>query len=298
MKHPRVDLRRIDPATSSDAESLDGVLVIFIAPYEDGQRVVGWYRDAKVYRVSVQYPPNVKDRIQQHFAKEGLTNPTFNEYRLEAKLSNAVLLPKNIRMSWPKIPRGTGGIGQSNVCYAYEANRALKSASWIQEVFDLVSSYHGPNLLTAPEAEADDEIFNAQEQAWGFQSNAEIRRLVEEHAMQKAKEELHNLGFGKFVRTAELECYDYTCERSGALHYVEVKGTQTAGTSVILTRNEVEHAKQHPGNSMFVIVHSIKVCPKGSSFDASGGTSRVHAPWMLNSDELEPINFRWVVPGV
>ena len=116
--------------------------------------------------------------------------------------------------------------------------------------------------------------------------------------MEKAKEELRDQGYSGITRTAERECYDYTCERNGNLYFVEVKGTQTRGASVILTRKEVEHMKLHRSNSIFVIVHSIRVRRDGSSFDVSEGTIRLDAPWILNSDQLEPISFKWAVPGM
>jgi hypothetical protein len=293
VSRPHIELRRVDPATSSDAESLEGVLVIFVAPYEDGQRIVGWYRDAKVHRTSVRYPSNVKRGIQEYLARKGITNPSFNEYWIEAKSSNAVLVPQEIRIGAPIIPRGLGAMGQSNVCYPNDVSGTPKGAPWIKDAFDFVSNYRHQNLLTEPTAEADDEILKALERA-GFQSNAEIRGLVEERAMTEAKRELLDLGFNDFVRTAESECYDYTCRRSGTLYYVEVKGTQELGKSVILTRNEVEHAKKYPDSSIFVLVHSIRVRPNGTSFDVSEGTVRVCIPWLLDSEELKPICFSWV----
>ncbi len=197
----------------------------------------------------------------------------------------------------PTVPRGRDAMGQYNIFYAYDASGTRKNASWIWNTFDLLNSYHKGNLLIAPEAEADGEIFDMQERAWGFQSNAQIRRSIEEHAMNVAKEELQNLGFSNFKRTAERECYDYMCEYGESSYYVEVKGTQTPGMSVILTRNEVEHAKQFPNNSIFVIVHSVKVRRNGSSFHVSEGLTRVHSPWTLRSDTVEPIHFKWILPG-
>jgi hypothetical protein len=87
-------------------------------------------------------------------------------------------------------------------------------------------------------AEAEAESFAAQERGAGFQSNPEIRRVVEEYAMDRAQEKLSGLGFSKFKDTSKRHCYDYTCNRGGTLYYVEVKGTQGSGTSVILTKNE------------------------------------------------------------
>ncbi len=147
------------------------------------------------------------------------------------------------------------------------------------------------------EAKAEAESFDAQEREAGFQSNPKIRRVVEDYAMALAKEELSSaeFKFSNFNNTSGQKCYDYTCERSGSLYYVEVKGTQGAGTSVILTKNEVEHWKQHQQHSIAVIVHDIKLLPEGNSFHPSGGVSRVCLPWVLESAALTPIQYKWSV---
>ena len=292
--NPRIDLRKIDPAISSEAESLDGVLVIFVAPYDGETRIVGWYRDGTVHRRAVPYPQGVRDRIQQYFAGQGINDSTFNVYRLEAKSSSAVLLPANSRKSGPRVPHGSGGMGQSNVCYAY-TNGVLKTSPWIQKALDFVIGYHGLNLLTDSEAQAEAASFLAQEEAAGFQSNAEIRRIVEKYAMDRAKEKLRGFGFGKFHDTHTQKCYDYTCERDGGLYYVEVKGTQGPGASVILTKNEVEHWKEHQKHSIAVVVYNVRLDAKGESFLPSEGTARVLFPWILELASLEPIQYNWTV---
>jgi len=311
VDHPRIDLRRIDPSIPSNAGSVDEVLVIFVAPYKDGQRIAGWYRDATVHRGATPYPPNVRDRIQQHFKDfdpGGLivkNADTFNEYRLETKTSNGVLLPEDIRRRMPTIPRGRGGTGESNVCYALKKDGAPKISPWIEGALDAIGGYHGPNLLT-PEADAEAESFDVQERAAGFEPNPEIRRIVEDYAMKRAKAELRNLGFNNFTPTAAYKCYDYTCERGGKRYYVEVKGTRGAGASVILTKNEVHHWKKNQETSIAVIVHDVKLAPDG---EASGGTPRVCLPWTLEPAALdmldvsaavgvlEAIQYKWTVPG-
>jgi len=95
------------------------------------------------------------------------------------------------------------------------------------------------------EGEAEAESFGAQERAAGFQSNPEIRGVVEKYAMAKAEESLRRRGFTDFTDTSKRKCYDYTCGRGGILYYVEVKGTQGSGESVILTKNEVKHWKEN-----------------------------------------------------
>jgi hypothetical protein len=287
----RINLRKIDPALPRNAESVDGVLVIFIAPYKGGQRIVGWYRDAIVHREVASYPREVEDRILEHLISVGIKRDrTFKRYRLEAKRATAVLLPMSIRMGLPPIPRGTGGMGEFNVCYILN-----KSSPWIQEALGFIRNYRGPNLLNA-EAEAEAESFDAQERAAGFQSNPKIRAAVEKYSMDKAKQELIRMGFSDIDNTSQRECYDYTCSRGGPdRYYVEVKGTQGSGKSVILTKNEVAHWRKHKQHSIAVIVRDIKVDPK--SFRASRGTSHVCRPWSIESAALEPSQYTWTVSG-
>ena len=150
-----------------------------------------------------------------------------------------------------------------------------------------------PTATPGNDPEAESESFHAQERAAGFQSNPEIRRAVENYAMEKAEEELLRLGLSNLENTSARECYDYTCERDGYPYFVEVKGTQGSGASVILTENEVEHWKNHQKSSVAVIVHDVRVEPEGGSFRASGGTSCVCLPWALEPAALEPIQYRW-----
>lgn len=153
-----------------------------------------------------------------------------------------------------------------------------------------------PRLSGRSEAEAKDDGFRAQERTAGFPCDPETRRIVEEYAMERVRAHLLDQGFTSFDNTSKRECYDYTCARGGNLYYIEVKGTQGSGTSVILTKNEIEHAKKYPQRSITVIVHDVKVRLGGGPPHASGGALRVFHPWIPESTALEPIQFRWAVP--
>jgi hypothetical protein len=56
--------------------------------------------------------------------------------------------------------------------------------------------------------------------------------------MTKAREYLTGQSTPKLENTAKCECYEYTCEKNDATYFVEMKGTQTQRTSIILTRND------------------------------------------------------------
>jgi hypothetical protein len=114
----------------------------------------------------------------------------------------------------------------------------------------------------------EDESFRREERAAGFESDSRVRRIVGQHAMERARKELVSRGFSSFEDPSRDHCYDYTCEHLGNRYYVEVKGTQGSGASVILTNNEVEHAKKHQRNSIAVIVHGIEVDSKAPRINA------------------------------
>jgi len=128
-----INLERIHPGTNQN--SLKGVLVIFVAvdPEKGGQRVVGWYRKATVYRTR-------QDSTSQRRKK----TPFF----AMTALKNAVLLPvAPYKRNW-LVPAGKGGIGQANLCYLYEADGSEKRMRWSREIIKLVQNYRGTNQIT------------------------------------------------------------------------------------------------------------------------------------------------------
>jgi hypothetical protein len=73
---------------------------------------------------------------------------------------------------------------------------------------------------------------------------------------------------------------------------VEVKGTQTKGRAIILTRGEVEHIREHFQNSILVIVHSLNVDKK---LNISGGGVRVIEQVHLHQEDLLALQYQWTV---
>jgi len=134
----------------------------------------------------------------------------------------------------------------------------------------------------------------AQEQRAGFQSNPAIRRAVEDHAMNEARKALEKLGYENFRNTSAFKSYDYTCVRNGTTFYIEVKGTQTGGKTVIVTKNEIAHVRANPDTCVFVVVRNVNVSGKGP-LSASGGTSEIRQPWQLHPDDLVATQFVWTV---
>jgi hypothetical protein len=289
-KRGRINLARIDPDVSV-GEKLDDVLVVFVAR----QRIVGWYRDATVYATTrPNFPASVKTEMLRRLKQSGTKGFKVGGYRFEATVEGgATLLPTYERTE--EIPGNVkGGFGQSNVCYLYLNSGKSKGSSWMRKATEYVLSYDKANLLTEPNAEVTSEEAStaAQEQAAGFQSDPRIRKAVEQHAMKEAQKALEKKGYRQFVNTSATKSYDFTCRRHGKMFFVEVKGTQTTGNSVILTKNEVKHVKSNPDNCILVIVHSVKMTTENT---ATAGTSIVTEKWDLTQGELTATQYLWTV---
>ena len=126
----RINLKRIVPGASG--HYLADVLVVFVAidRGKRGQQVVGWYRNATVYR----------DRVRDQTAERH----NF-DYCVETASKYAVLVPSALRQC--SVPVGKGAIGQANVCYVFEKNGTPKQITWPDRVIAYITSYTGENLV-------------------------------------------------------------------------------------------------------------------------------------------------------
>jgi hypothetical protein len=76
--------------------------------------------------------------------------------------------------------------------------------------------------------------------------------------------------------------YDLLCTLSGKEdRHVEVKGTTTAASKLILTRKEVAHARVRDSVSDIFIVAEIRIEEAAGRSIATGGESRLLQNWRL-----------------
>lgn len=110
-------IEKIDPIAKR-WESLNDVLVVFCAKPENGHTViVGWYKNATVYR----HRPSYNGRA----------------YNIQAKIKDCYLLPENKRtFSVPRAKRDGIGFGQSNVWYASTPD----CAEYVNKVVNYINS--------------------------------------------------------------------------------------------------------------------------------------------------------------
>jgi hypothetical protein len=289
-KNGRINLERIDPAAAK-SDTLDNVLVVFVAR----QRIIGWYGGALVHGTTAAFPVAVTNDLKRRLKRGATKNFKLEGYRFEVSTDKATLLPTHRRTHL--VPGNVkGGFGQSNVRYPYNNSDKPKASAWIDLAIAYVLKYDKENLLTNPNAETSSEesATMAQELASGFQSSPEIRRAVELHAMGEAIKALKERGYTNFDDTSLYKSYDYTCLKDGTRFYVEVKGTQTAGKTVILTKKEVEHVKSNPDRCILVLVHSVILSGRTRT-EAKGGTTEVKEQWHLESKDLTPTQYLWAV---
>lgn len=126
----QIRLEKIEPGLPKDADSVEHVLVVWVTPdrmVRNRSIIVGWYKDAKVFR---------------HF-RQGEDD---NYYNVMARPEDVVLLPPQQRQ-W-EVPRasreGAGtGMGQSNVWYADKP----EVVDFVLDMLKKIESYDGENWL-------------------------------------------------------------------------------------------------------------------------------------------------------
>jgi hypothetical protein len=127
----------------------------------------------------------------------------------------------------------------------------------------------------------------------GFQSDVEVRRAVEEHAMKRAKSYFAKLGYAIIPKGKP---YDLHCTKGASVLYVEVKGTQTDGRDILLTPGEVRFANEHQGKMALFVLHSIAVSREGGEIVTNGGLSRIETNWIIEMPRLSALEYSYELP--
>jgi hypothetical protein len=150
-----------------------------------------------------------------------------------------------------------------------------------------------PEVREAEEA-ADQSVGRPRKSSGaGFRTNAADIKVIEKHAVKLATTYYKSQGF----KVKELgKPFDLEVKKGDLTLAVEVKGTTSDGSKVVLTRNEVAHHEgAHPENAL-VIVRNIKL-HRGRSPKADGGHLYELRGWEINPDALRPISYTYEVPG-
>jgi Domain of unknown function (DUF3883) len=114
--------------------------------------------------------------------------------------------------------------------------------------------------------------------------------------MAAATAHFKSLGFAVQDVSAS-QPYDLRCTKNEERLDVEVKGTTTAGDTVLLTVNEVQHALTTYPRTALAIVRGIALHGTGSrNPHATGGTLEAHVPWRPLDTDLKPVGYTYTPP--
>jgi hypothetical protein len=128
----------------------------------------------------------------------------------------------------------------------------------------------------------------------GYQSSAAARNALERHSMERATRYFANLGWSSISDVSRSRCFDLICLRGEDELRVEVKGTTTAGDQILLTRNEVTHARRvFPRVALYVLAGIRLIRTNDVSYQATGGIEVVKNPWDIRTGELQPLAFEY-----
>ncbi|GAA2239413.1 hypothetical protein GCM10010232_27940 [Streptomyces amakusaensis] len=127
----------------------------------------------------------------------------------------------------------------------------------------------------------------------GFVSDPKKRKAIELYAEDMAVAHYEKQGWG-VERLGKP--YDLHCTRAEEERRVEVKGTTGAATSVELTINEVEHARDPRHTVDLYVVSDIKVDARSTGYVASGGRVVHFHDWSPAEEDLRPRSFEYRLP--
>ena len=268
-----------------------------------------------------------------YLVHEGATGVTLSLNQGTTRFSdgNFVALPPELlakRVEWARerlrgraganIGFSTPALGAGKLAKGYERGHVLgvtyattlpSEQTLVRDLFDvleLLLHLHDTETLAPPPGAPDPSIAailaeidtvagkNARGGAPRRQSAGE-RKAIERLAMIRARELLEKLGWS-VVDTHLTEPYDFRASTKETEIYVEVKGTTTSGDSVILTRNEVRHHRQHPGSSALVVVRDILMIPDEAEPTCTGGIAEIWLPWEVEEKRLSPLAYEYLVP--
>jgi len=135
--------------------------------------------------------------------------------------------------------------------------------------------------------------FGASHQEHGQEfASKEVREIIEKYSMEEAKKYFSARGF-RVEDCHKTSPYDYKCIKDGEAFFLEVKGSTSSGSQILLTANEVRWMKLHPKTMKLFVLHSIQLTGVPTKLKASGGTTWVVEPWKLNLDKLVPIGYTY-----
>lgn len=218
---------------NSNAESIDGITIVWTATTPNGGTViVGWYKDAEVFRSYQKF-----SKVPPMQSQNGIDG-----YWVKAPFSQATLLPIDHRVF--EIPRGVkGGIGKSNIWYA----DSVESSKLIKQVKNYISAGGIAKKTRKSKART------AQDQ--------EKKSKVEKIAIRTCCDHYEALGYEVVSVEKDNLGWDLIAKCKRTSLRIEVKGLSGDKFYIELTPNEYEVFKQQADDYRLAVVVNSLVSP-------------------------------------
>lgn len=228
----KIDLTRL--GASEDSPSIIGVLAVWVATSPTGGAfIVGWYKNATVYRTWQPSPPGSGRRQADEDCG----------YYVTASAENAVLLPPDERVF--SIPQqGKGAFGQSNIWYADDP---ASHREFRLNILRYIESGQLPNpLLSASAPHQPDPL---------------IRQRVEKIAIEMVTAHFTKLGY--IVNSVERDNVGWDLNAAVGKRdlKLEVKGLSGRELVVELTPNEYVMMMKHQESYRVCVVTNALTTP-------------------------------------
>ena len=184
--------------------------------------------------------------------------------------------------------------------FAEDRERLTREAVAIHAWID--SGLNGPAPSSTASGEIDavvdaiDHAAGKRARGQGYQSSPAARRALEQHSMDRAMRYFDTLGWSTITDVSRSRCFDLLCQRGTSELRVEVKGTTSEGSRILLTRNEVTHARRvFPRVALYILADVKLTVADEAIYRADGGTEIVRNPWDIRPDRLQPLAFEYTV---
>ena len=235
-----INLERIDMDQSAAEEFLENVICVFVATHpEGGRRIVGWYRNAKVFSQYQHYSGKDRKILTSQDDWDDYSDQV--GYYTCAKSNDVVLLTLDERLDAPQVPNGKGGFGQSNVWYA-DTDIGI---DFRRKTYEYILRYE-KNATTENNAE-----HRREERG---RTDVTLKKKVEETAIKRTREYYENLGYTYKSVESENLGWDLEFCKGNVKLLVEVKGLSQSYISVMLSRNEYEKMRDNLENYRLAVV--------------------------------------------
>lgn len=191
---------------AADDAFVDGVTVVWTATRpKGGTVVVGWYRNARVYRHYEETPNPGAARVSRGV----------NHHNIRCRAGEATLLPEDQRNL--DLPTGTGGRGQSPLWYA-DSEPGLAFKAQIRRLIKEGRPASKPHRRGAPDVKRN--------------------KLVEMAGMEVVTAHYHDLGYEVTWVHDENKGWDIEATSGRTKLRIEVKGMSLGAPRIELTPNE------------------------------------------------------------